>query len=158
VPSYPGFNSFSKGVSKLSKLTKKDYSSIMMGLLPCIVDLVPVDCVLCLRTLLDIAIMIASTCHTSDSLDALKEKLQQFEEEVEFFKILGKDMNFPKMHILATFVDAIKKFGASDSYGTEHLESTQRVNVVSAYQNTNRKNSEAQMIRYVTRKEKVLLI
>ncbi|KAI9343580.1 hypothetical protein BDR26DRAFT_1006286 [Obelidium mucronatum] len=53
---------------------------------------------------------------------------------------------------------AITRFSGSDSFGTEHMEATQQFNVVKAYARTNHKNSEEQMIRHVTRMDKVFAI
>ncbi|KAI9351541.1 hypothetical protein BDR26DRAFT_914812 [Obelidium mucronatum] len=157
VPNYPGFNHYSKGVSSLSQLTKKDFKSIMMQLLPCVVDLVPREVTICLRTFLDIAMLVSNTSHTCASLDSLEGKLVEFDGQLDVFR-REKDMNFPKMHTLSCFRRAITRFGGSDSFGTEHMEATQQFNVVKAYARTNHKNSEEQMIRHVTRMDKVFAI
>ncbi|KAI9341492.1 hypothetical protein BDR26DRAFT_969998 [Obelidium mucronatum] len=150
---YPGFNQYMRGVVKLEKLTKKDYASIMMQILPCIYDLVPVQVTCCLRTFLDITMLVSSTCHSDLSLSDLQDKLCLFQTQIEVFRPF-KSMDFPKMHILASFVGAIQKFGAADSFGTETLESTQRSNVVKAYLASNHKDSAEQMIRHITRIDK----
>ncbi|KAI9331565.1 hypothetical protein BDR26DRAFT_1010869 [Obelidium mucronatum] len=157
VPNYPGFNHYSKGVSSLSQLTKKDFKSIMMQLLPCVVDLVQREVTICLRTFLDIAMLVSNTSHTCASLDSLEGKLVEFDGQLDVFR-REKDMNFPKMHTLSCFRRAITRFGGSDSFGTEHMEATQQFNVVKAYARTNHKNSEEQMIRHVTRMDKVFAI
>ncbi|KAJ3296162.1 hypothetical protein HDU79_007416 [Rhizoclosmatium sp. JEL0117] len=155
IPPYPGFSRFQKGASSLSKLTKKDYASIMIYLLPCVYDLVSVEVIECLEALFDITMMVSAKSHTDSSLAILTARLQDFSDLVQVFDTDKKSMNFPKMHILASFPEAIRRFGATDSYGTEFLESTQRTNVVAAYADTNRKESEKQMIQNVTRKDKV---
>ncbi|ORY21844.1 hypothetical protein BCR33DRAFT_647443, partial [Rhizoclosmatium globosum] len=154
IPPYPGFSRFKNSVSSLSFLTKKDYESIMMGLLPCLFGLVSSDVILCLRTLIDTFMMIKSASHTENSIGVLENNLVLLHEQLNVFRA-QKSMKFPKMHILASFPRNIRRFGAADSYGTEFLESTQRLNVVEAYEGTNHKNSEEQMIRAVTRKDKV---
>ncbi|KAI9325835.1 hypothetical protein BDR26DRAFT_959120 [Obelidium mucronatum] len=157
VPTYPKFHHYPKGVCSLSHLTKKDFKSIMLQLLPCIVDLVPSDVTICLRTFLDISMMISNTSHTSASLDSLEEKLVAFDGQLEVFRG-RKKMNFPKMHSLSCFLRAIRRFGGPDSFGTEHMEATQQFNVVKAYARTNHKDSEEQMIRHITRIDKVFAI
>ncbi|KAI9322022.1 hypothetical protein BDR26DRAFT_812019, partial [Obelidium mucronatum] len=98
VPNYPGFNHYSKGVSSLSQLTKKDFKSIMMQLLPCVVDLVLREVTICLCTFLDIAMLVSNTSHICTSLDSLEGKLVEFDSQLDVFQ-REKDMNFPKMHI-----------------------------------------------------------
>ncbi|KAI9333835.1 hypothetical protein BDR26DRAFT_805737 [Obelidium mucronatum] len=125
IPTSPGFSHFPHGVTTLSRLTKKDYQSIMIQLLPCIMDLVSSDVVTCLRTLFDIAMMISNTSHTEASLNTLEQYLIQFDGQLDVFR-MEKDMDFPKMHALSLHLRGIRWHGAADSFGTEHMEAMQR--------------------------------
>ncbi|KAI9348158.1 hypothetical protein BDR26DRAFT_915928 [Obelidium mucronatum] len=146
LPTFPGVKTFKNGVTPHSCLTKDDYQSIMKSLLLCVEDLLDDNHLECLKTFIDLVMSISASSFTDSDLDAMQVQFEIFEEQVKCFL-----QNSPYAHM-------IRSLGAPDGYCTEAVEASHVSDVVKAYLATNRKNMEEQMIRFVARQDKMLLV
>ncbi|KAI9347326.1 hypothetical protein BDR26DRAFT_1004946 [Obelidium mucronatum] len=158
---FPGIKTFKNGVTLHSRLTRDDYQAIMKSLLLCAVDLFNEQQLECFKTFNDLVMTISSTAFTDTDLDAMQQKFVQFEQQIKCFLANSKVQSklcFPKLHTFGQFAHLIRKLGAPDGYGTEAVEASHVNDVVKAYLASNRKNAEEQMMRFVARQDKMIIL
>lgn len=73
------------------------------------------------------------------------------------YHAVGHRFNYPKLHALQHYVDAIKEYGTTDNYNTETTERLHIDYVKDAYGATNKKKIYEQMIAWLDRKERTRL-
>ncbi|KIJ45000.1 hypothetical protein M422DRAFT_251649 [Sphaerobolus stellatus SS14] len=126
-----------------AQLTRKD---ILKSILPCIVDILPRDSVVvhAIR-LCGIIRTIASLNHVSD-------------EQIDVYRrILIKNYNYPKHHTLLHLPEDLQAKGSTLNHTTRPGEGFQQ-EVQQAYDQTNFKNTEAQMTRIDENQEAIARI
>lgn len=69
--------------------------------------------------------------------------------------IIGDHFNFPKLHFLEHYVYLIRRYGTTDNYNTEATERLHIDLVKDAFRATNHKDHVEQMVRWLSRREKV---
>ena len=148
--------------SRVSGHEHKKMCSILLGL---VVDL-PVPggwdstCLVCaVRTLLDFLFLAQYQCHTSETIDHMREALLEFHNNKAIFVDLGirKHFNIPKIHSLNHYITSIHLFGTTDNYNTEQSERLHIDFAKNAYRATNHKDIYHQMTEWLQCHEKILI-
>ncbi|KAI0331458.1 hypothetical protein GY45DRAFT_1248627 [Cubamyces sp. BRFM 1775] len=155
---------FSKGISKLQRVTGHEHADICRILLSLVVGLPlpggvsPVQLVRALRSLLDFLYLAQSPSHTSATLHLLRDALERFHDNKDIFRRLGIRAHFkiPKLHSLGHYVPSIKLFGTTDNYDTQYTERLHIDFAKDAYRATNKKDEFPQMTTWLERREKIL--
>ncbi|KZT18176.1 hypothetical protein NEOLEDRAFT_1103767 [Neolentinus lepideus HHB14362 ss-1] len=155
---------FTKGISKLSKITGREHSQMCQLLLGMVVDIRLPDAlptarlVRAVRAILDFCYFAQYPVHTDDTLGQLEDALRRFHANKSIFVDLGiqSDFNIPKLHALLHYLISIKYFGTTDNYNTEYTERLHIDFTKDAYRATNHKDEYPQMTKWLARREKVL--
>ena len=157
---------FTKGISsRQSRVSGQEHKKMCSILLGLIVDL-PIPrgwdstrLVRIVRALLDFLYLAQYQCHTSETLNHLRDALSEFHDNKAILMDLGvrKHFNIPKFHSLTHYVSSILLFGTTDNYNTEQSERLHIDFAKQAYHATNRKDIYPQMTAWLQRREKILL-
>jgi len=156
---------FTKGITTLSHVSGHEHKKMCSILLGLVVDL-PIPggwdstrLVRAVRALLDFLYLAQYQCHTSETIDHLRDALSAFHEHKAIFTELGvrETFNLPKLHSLTHYVSSILLFGTTDNYNTEQTERLHIDFAKEAYRATNRKDIYSQMTTWLQRCEKILL-
>jgi hypothetical protein len=154
---------FGKGITTLSRVSGHEHKNVCRIILGLIVDL-PIPggmdstrLVRAVRALLDFLYLAQYQCHTSSTLDCLRDALSEFHEHKAIFLDLGvrENFNFPKLHSLMHYASSIVLFGTTDNYNTEYSERLHIDFAKDAYRATNRKDIYNQMTVWLQRREKI---
>ncbi|CDO69394.1 hypothetical protein BN946_scf185040.g7 [Trametes cinnabarina] len=154
---------FSKGISKLQRVTGKEHADICRVLLGLIIELPllegfsPSRLVRAARALLDFLYVAQYPVHTSATVSLLRDALAQFHANKSIFVDLGirLDFHFPKLHGLDHYILSIRLFGSPDNFDTQYTERLHIEFAKDAYRATNRKDEFSQMTLWLERREKV---
>ncbi|PIL34532.1 hypothetical protein GSI_03310 [Ganoderma sinense ZZ0214-1] len=163
LPENHSLRHFSKGISKLSRVTGKEHQDICRILLGLIVGLPPHNGVSpvrierATRALLDFLYYAAYPTHTSGTLKLLDNALKRFHANKSVFVDLGIREHFklPKLHFLDHYRRSIEMFGTTDNYDTQHSERLHIDFAKEAFRATNGKDELSQMTLWMERKEKI---
>ncbi|KZT20962.1 hypothetical protein NEOLEDRAFT_1074287 [Neolentinus lepideus HHB14362 ss-1] len=155
---------FTKGISKLSKVTGREHAQMCQLLLGLVVDIrLPngqstARLIAAVRAILDFCYLAQYPVHSDDTLSKLDEALRQFHDNKDIFVDLGirNDFNIPKLHALLHYLISIKYFGTTDNYNMEYTERLHIDFAKDAYRATNHKDEYPQMTKWLARREKVL--
>ena len=153
---------FLNGISNLSQLTGKEHDEISRILLGVVVDLPLPDgrnsdqLIRAVRVVLDFLYLAQYPVHTTESLTALVDALNDFHANKEIFVKLHvrESFNIPKIHSLQHYSGSIKLFGTADNYNTQATERLHIDYAKEAYRATNSKDEYPQMTLWLERKEK----
>ncbi|EPS92975.1 hypothetical protein FOMPIDRAFT_1137017 [Fomitopsis schrenkii] len=155
---------FFHGISKLSRLTGREYDNIGRILLGLIIDLPlpsglsPARLLCATRAILDFVNLAQYPVHSTKTLTMLEDAMQRFHANKSIFKDLGirSNFNLPKLHFLtAHWRRAIEWLGTADNFDTQYSERRHIDDVKEAYRASNRKDEFRQMAVWLERKEKV---
>ncbi|KAI0026936.1 hypothetical protein K488DRAFT_63772 [Vararia minispora EC-137] len=154
---------FSRGISKLSRVSGSEHEDICRSLLGVIADLPlpdgqsPVRIVRAVRALLDFVYLAQYPVHTTLSLRQLDDALAVFHANKQVFIDLGmrEQFNLPKLHSLRHYAYSIKMLGSADNFNTSYSERLHIDFAKSAYRASNRKDEYPQMARWLLRKEQI---
>ena len=154
---------FLNGISNLSRLTGKEHDEMSRILLGIVVDLPLPDgrnsdrLVRAIRAVLDFLYLAQYPVHTTESLAALVDALNDFHANKEIFVELNvrESFNIPKLHSLRHYSGSIKLFGTADNYNTQATERLHIDYAKEAYRATNSKDEYPQMTLWLERKEKI---
>ena len=162
----PNYNiqSFTKGISSLSRMTGKEHADLCRIILGLIVDMdlpdgtSPIRLIPSTRALLDFLYLAQYPIHTSETLKLLRQSLRDFHANKDIFVELGirENFNLPKLHSLVHYANSIELFGTTDNYNTEYTEHLHIDLAKDAYRATNHRDEYAQMTIWLERKEKIL--
>jgi len=163
VPPNHKIRLFTKGISKLSRVTGQEHKRMYAILLGLIINL-PVPggqdsshVIKAVRAMLDFLYLAQFQSHTSDSLDRMEASLATFHEhKVVFIDLSAREhFNFPKLHSLLHYTASIRLFGTTDNYNTEQSERLHIDLTKDAYRATNCKDEYPQMTAWLERHEKI---
>ncbi|KAJ2968744.1 hypothetical protein NUW54_g13126 [Trametes sanguinea] len=163
LPPNHSLRHFSKGISKLSRVTGSEHQDICRILLGLVIGLPlhggasPVRLVRATRALLDFLYLAQYPAHTNQSLTLLEDALQAFHDNKSIFVDLGIREHFklPKLHFFDHYRRCIELYGTTDNYDTQFSERLHIDFTKNAYRATNRKDELAQMTVWLERKEKI---
>jgi len=156
---------FTKGITTRSHASGHEHKKMCSILLGLIVDL-PIPggwdstrLVRAVRALLDFLYLAQHQCHTSETIDHMRDALSAFHDHKAIFTDLEvrEHFNIPKFHSLTHYVSSILLFGTTDNYNTEQSERLHIDFAKDAYRATNRKDIYPQMTTWLQRREKILL-
>ncbi|KAI0027825.1 hypothetical protein K488DRAFT_60342 [Vararia minispora EC-137] len=154
---------FSKGISKLSRVSGSEHEDICRSLLGVIADLPlpdgqsPAHIIRTVRALLDFVYLAQYPVHTTLSLHQLDDSLAAFHANKQVFIDLGvrEHFNLPKLHSLRHYVHSIKMLGSADNFNTSYSERLHIDLAKSAYHASNRKDEYPQMTRWLLQREQI---
>ncbi|KAG0696713.1 hypothetical protein DFH29DRAFT_991633 [Suillus ampliporus] len=148
MTNYPGLRYFSKGISLVSQWTGTEHREMQRVFLGVLAGTVQPTVFRAARAVLDFIYYAQYHAHTSQTLDALKNALDEFHTHKHIFTDLGvrDDFNIPKLHSMMHYVDSIKSRGSADGFNTEFPE---RLHIDFT------KNAYPQMTKWLMRQEMV---
>ncbi|KAJ3477772.1 hypothetical protein NLI96_g10232 [Meripilus lineatus] len=161
LPFMHGVRSFTEGISGLSHITGGEHKNICKQILGCIVGIAPDEAVRATVALLDFFYLAQYHMHTEASFKAMEKALDEFHKNKQIFvttgarDVNGDDFNLPKLHFLEHYVYFIRRYGTTDNYNTEATERLHIDLVKDAFRATNHKDHVEQMVRWLSRREKV---
>ncbi|EPS94111.1 hypothetical protein FOMPIDRAFT_1098984, partial [Fomitopsis schrenkii] len=159
LPLAHGVRHFKNGISTLSQISGKERKEMACVLLACLVGKVSKETMITFRSLLDFIYLAQYPTHDDDTLRYLEKALQTFHANKDVLIKLGirDDFNIPKIHSLLHYKQAIRLFGTTDNYNTEMFERLHIEFAKDAWRATNHRDEFPQMVRWITRNEKMAL-
>ncbi|KAJ3512046.1 hypothetical protein NMY22_g15452 [Coprinellus aureogranulatus] len=138
----------------ISGSERKDMAKI---LLPCLVGSVPSQAIKAVKALLDFIFLSQYPMHDDQTLQYMKDALDQFHKNKEYFITVNchPTLNIPKLHSLIHYVESIQFFGTTDNYNTEMFERLHIDFAKEGWRATNQRDEFPQMIRWLSRQEKM---
>ncbi|KAF8876593.1 hypothetical protein CPB84DRAFT_1817663 [Gymnopilus junonius] len=93
-------------------------------LLGCLVSLMAQQGIKAVKALLDFIYLAQYTSHNKETLDYMKNALEEFHDNKQYFINIQcqEHLNLPKLHSLIHYVDSIELFGMTNNYNTEMFE------------------------------------
>jgi hypothetical protein len=167
-PHCVGFRNFESGISHYSQWSGKGHRDLERHIIPVIAgaELMSTGVMRSARSLLDFIYIAQFPMQSDSTLLALEAALSTFHDTKHSFIQNGSrtgasgpinHMNIPKLHALHRWLSNIPDLGSTDNYCTEMGETLHILMCKLAYQVTNRKDYEEQIIRYLIRQESLLL-
>ena len=159
LPLAHGVRHFKNGISSLSQISGKERKEMACVLLACLVGKVSKETMLAFRSLLDFIYLAQYLTHDEETLGYLEKALQTFHTNKNMLVELGirDDFNIPKLHSLLHYAESIQLFGTTDNYNTEMFERLHIDFAKDAWRATNHRDEFPQMVRWITRNEKMAL-
>lgn len=159
LPPGNGIRHFKNGISGLSQITGMEMKQMARVLLPCLVGKISKSTLLVFRSLLDFIYLAQYSTHDDDTLKYMEDALKVFHQNKKVLVQLGirKTLNIPKFHSLLHYAQSIRQFGTTDNYNTEMFERLHIDFAKDAWRATNHRDEFPQMIKWITRKEKMSL-
>ncbi|THU88047.1 hypothetical protein K435DRAFT_680535, partial [Dendrothele bispora CBS 962.96] len=105
------------------------------------------------RAILDFIYMAQYESHDDQTLKYMEDALKQWHENQDYFmqKEVRDDFNIPKFHSLIHYVEAIKRFGATDNYNTELFERLHIDFTKIGWRASNKWDHFPQMVKWISR-------
>ncbi|TFK59488.1 hypothetical protein BDN72DRAFT_780644 [Pluteus cervinus] len=157
LPLGHGLRRFKNGISALSQISGKERKNMAKILLGCLVGAISKEGISAVHALLDFVYLAQYPTHDTITLGYLEDALASFHKHKSYFINTGvrEHLHIPKFHALQHYVESIKLLGTTDNYNTEaferfHIDFTKR-----GWRASNQRNEFPQMIRWLSRKEKV---
>src|SRR5271156_4932714 len=121
-------------------------------LLGCLVRCMPAQGIAAVIALLDFIYLAQYPAHDSVTLGYLRDALDRFHANREYFIITGVRQNFniPKFHSLLHYVEAIKLFGTTDNYNMEMFERLHIDFTKHGWRASNQRDEFPQMIQWLS--------
>ncbi|KAF7790601.1 hypothetical protein EIP86_001557 [Pleurotus ostreatoroseus] len=159
TPSSSGLRHFKKGISGVSQWTGHEHKEMEKVFLGLVAGAVDKRVVLAVRALMDFIYLASLQSHTTTTLAALEQALDDFHAHKEVFIEFGArspaHFNIPKYHMLEHYVSLIKKFGSADGFNTEWSERLHIDYAKDAYRASNKRDYVSQMTQWLARQEAV---
>jgi len=157
LPYGRGLRRFKNGISALSQISGSERKNMAKILLACIHDVLAPRGVRAVKALLDFIYLAQYSTHDTTTLSYLEDALKTFHQNKKYFIDVGcrENLNFPKLHSLIHYIDSIKLFGTTDNYNTEMFERLHIDFAKHGWQATNQRDEFPQMIRWLSRQEKI---
>lgn len=163
---YSGAKMFPKGVTHISQMSGKEYRALQTVHLGVVANS-PVkyshELTLATQALVDFLTLAQLPSHTEETLAAFSEAYQRFHELKGVWikngarrgeKEVMSHFNIPKLHTAQHMAEQILAKGSADNFSTETIEHL-HMDSKQAYPATNKKEWEEQVIRWLTRHEKI---
>lgn len=154
-----GLRHFSHGISTVSQWTgseHKEMEKIFLGLIAGAADARVIKAV---RAVIDFIHLASLHSHTTQTLAALEQALENFHAHKAVFIELGArnqdHFNIPKIHAMEHYAAMILRFGSADGFNTESPERLHIDYAKDAYRASNRKDYLAQMVVWLRRQEAI---
>ena len=159
LPAAFGIRHFKHGISSLAQVSGKERKEMARVLLACLIGKIPKPAMLAFRSLLDFIYLAQYPTHDDATLQYLTDALNTFHKHKDVIIRLGirDHLNIPKLHSLLHYVDSIRQFGATDNYNTEMFERLHIDFAKEAWRASNHRDEFPQMVRWISRREKIAL-
>jgi len=155
-PGY-GLRHFKNGISALSQISGPERKNMAKILLGCLVGSMPATGIKAVTALLDFIYIAQYTAHDNTTFGYLRDALQRFRQHRQYFLDckIRKHFSIPKFHSLLHYIESIELFGTTDNYNTEMFERLHIDFAKHGWRATNQRDEFPQMIRWLSRQEKV---
>jgi hypothetical protein len=155
-PAY-GLRQFKNGIFAMSQISGTERKNMAKILLGCLVGCMPSQGIAAVTALLDFIQLAQYTAHDSITLGYLRDALDRFHQNREYFISTGirQNFNIPKFHSLLHYIEAIELFGTTDNYNTEMFERLHIDFAKNGWRASNQRDEFPQMIQWLSRQEKV---
>lgn len=166
---YSGAQVFSKGVTQITQMSGKEHRALETVHLSVVANSPAQysgELTLVTRALLDFLYLAELPSHTEETLALLEEAYDQFHAQKEIWIKNGArrgekgtvipHFNIPKLHTAGHLAEQVLAKGTADNYTTETIEHLHIDTLKEAYKATNQKDWKRQMVRWLTRREKLL--
>ena len=155
-PAY-GVRHFKNGISCLSQISGSERKNTAKILLGCLIGVLPRKAILACRALLDFIYLAQYTTHDDITLGYMKEALQLWHSNKEYFILTGvrSDFNIPKFHSMLHYIRSIRWLGTTDNYNTEMFERLHIDFAKAGWRASNQKDEFPQMVTWLSRQEKI---
>ncbi|KAH9916351.1 uncharacterized protein B0H18DRAFT_884910 [Fomitopsis serialis] len=159
LPQAFGIRHFKNGISSLAQISGKERKEMARVLLGCLIGKIPKPVMLAFRSILDFIYLAQYPTHDDDTLQYMQDALNTFHKHKGVLVELGirDDLNIPKLHSLLHYIDSIRMFGTTDNYNTEMFERLHIDFAKDAWRASNHRDEFPQMVRWITRQEKIAL-
>ncbi|KAJ7246428.1 hypothetical protein C8J57DRAFT_1081604 [Mycena rebaudengoi] len=159
MPSHPGVRHFKNGISSVSQWTGTEHKAMEKVFISVVAGAAPDRVLGAARSVLDIIYYSSLQSHTTATLDALSQSLDNFHKYKDIFVELEArcpgHFNIPKIHSMEHYVFLIRLFGSADGFNTESPERLHIDYAKNAYRASNRRDYIIQMTRWLRRQEAV---
>ncbi|KAK0443005.1 hypothetical protein EV421DRAFT_1736054 [Armillaria borealis] len=121
---HPGLRHFKNGISNVSQWTGAEHKAMEQVFVGLIVGAVDKRVLMAVRAAVDFIYFTSLHSHTSSTLAALSQALDDFHKYKDIFiELEVRDhFNIPKIHAMEHYVHLIGLFGSADGFNTESLE------------------------------------
>lgn len=157
LPLASGVQHFKNGFSALEQISGSVRKNMVKILLGCLIGRIPSSGIKAITALLDFTYIAQYSAHDDVTLSYLEDALARFHKHRNFFITTGvrEDFNIPKFHSLLHYVQSIRLFGTTDNYNTEAFERFHIDFAKLGWRASNKRNEFPQMIRWLSRREKI---
>jgi hypothetical protein len=162
-----GYRHFGGGISHVKQMTSREHRDIQRTIVAVIAGAAPPQFIRAIRAIVDFIYLAQSPRHTTTSLWAMAQALQEFHDEKSIILEVGArrgkkgamdHFNIPKLELLQNFERAIKMMGAIMQYTADVSERLLITHCKHTFKGTNHVNFwEEQCVRILDRQEKVRL-
>ncbi|KAH9916939.1 hypothetical protein B0H21DRAFT_816102 [Amylocystis lapponica] len=154
-----GLRHFSHGISMVSQWTGSEHKEMEKVFLGLVMGRVDDQVIRTIRAVIDFIYLASLQSHTTQTLAALRQALDDFHTHKHIFLELGArtqgHFNIPKIHSMEHYVALIELFGSADGFNTESPERLHIDYAKDAYRASNRKDYLLQMVVWLRRQEAV---
>lgn len=157
IPLGFGLRHFKNGFSALSQVSGPECKNMAKILLGClVVQIAPIG-IHAIKALLDFIYLAQYPTHNTQTLEYLKDALDDFNKNKQYFiqVQVWDNLNIPKFHALLHYIKSIENFGTTDNYNTEMFERLHIDFAKEGWCASNQRDEFLQMIRWLSRQEKV---
>ena len=156
---YSGLQHFKKGILYVSQWTGREHKEMERTFLGVMAGAVNDEVLTVVRAAIDFIYLSQLHSHTTKSLSALQQCLENFHAYKNVFIDLGvrEHFNIPKLHNIQHYVDSIHLLGSADGYNTESPERLHIDFAKNAYLASNKRDFLEQMAIWLQRQEAIYL-
>ena len=159
-----GFRHFREGISKLKQVTGREHRDIERYIIPVIIDAVPRNVLIAIRALMDFRYLAQAPEIDKAMCSKIEDALQEFHTYKASIVIAGGRLGkkrriinnwwIPKLEFLQNVVPGIRANGAAIQWSADITEHAHIANIKDPVRASNNQEYEAQICRYLDRKEK----
>ncbi|KAI6156556.1 hypothetical protein BKA82DRAFT_3964805, partial [Pisolithus tinctorius] len=158
-----GFRHFASGISRATQMTGREYRDIQRTIVPMIAGAAPAAMVQPIRALMDFFYLAQRHVHTESSIRDMEASLAEFHSTKNSILDTGaragkEDFNIPKLELMLSFADAIRRNGGLIQYSADVSERLLITHCKTPFTHTNRQSDFAeQIVRLLDREERIRL-
>lgn len=159
MPSHPDVRHFKNGISSVSQWTGSEFKAMEKVFISVVAGAAPERAVGAARAVLDFIYYSSLQSHTTATILALAQCLDDFHRYKDIFIELHarspEHFNIPKIHAMEHYVALVRLFGSADGYNTESPERLHIDYAKNAYRASNKRDYIIQMTNWLRRQEAV---
>ncbi|KAJ6563241.1 hypothetical protein B0H10DRAFT_1966167 [Mycena sp. CBHHK59/15] len=151
MPSHPGIRHFKNGISTVSQWTGAEHKVMEKVFISVVAGAAPEWVLSAARSVLDFIYYSSLQSHTTVTLNALTQALDDFHKYKDVFLELKArcpgHFNIPKIHSMEHYVYLLRLFSSADGFNTESPECLHIDYAKNAYRASNKRDYIIQMTR-----------